>query len=159
MENRAKLPTNADELQARGRDSGILIGDIFYGEKGRLEIDDGGRWTAFDNDDKVITDSTSIREEQSDARVQTGGGSLAHYNNFIAAVRSGKQADLNCDIEEGFRSSILPLIANVSYRVGHELKWDGKKEQFVGDSAANKLLKRNDRKGYVVPNLGGNGST
>ena len=25
----------------------------------------------------------------------------------------------------------------------------------MGDTAANKLLKRNDRKGYVVPNLGG----
>jgi hypothetical protein len=146
-----------ERLQARGRSSGILIGDIFYGEKGRLEIDDGGRWTAFDHDDKVIADSNSIKEEESDARVQTGSGSGGHYGNFIAAVKSGKQSDLTCDIEEGFRSTILPLIANVSYRVGHELKWDGKKEQFVGDAAANKLLKRNDRKGFVVPNLG-NGS-
>ena len=53
---------------------------------------------------------------------------------------------------------MLPLIANISYRVGRELKWDGKKEQFVNDKDANKLLKRNDRKGFVVPNLGGNGA-
>jgi hypothetical protein len=39
--------------------------------------------------------------------------------------------------------------------VGRPLKWDGKKEQFVGDREANKLLRRNDRKGYAIPNLGG----
>jgi predicted dehydrogenase len=152
------LPKDAEELRKRSANSGIMIGDIFYGEKGRLEIDDAGRWTAFDHEDKVITDSSSIKEEESDARNTVGTGTGGHYGNFIDAVKAGKQEMLTCDIEEGYKSSVLPLIANISYRVGHELKWDGKKEQFVGDSAANKLLKRNDRKGYVVPNLGGNGA-
>jgi predicted dehydrogenase len=151
------LPKTPDELRQRSRNSGILIGDIFYGEKGRLEIDDSGRWTAFDHDDKVITDSQNIKEEESDARVQTGTGSGGHYGNFIEAVRQNKQEVLTADIEEGVRSSILPIIANISYRVGRELKWDGKKEQFVNDKDANKFLRRNDRKPFVIPNLG-NGS-
>ena len=48
-----------------------------------------------------------------------------HFGNFIAAVRSGKQADLSCDIEVGYRSSVLPLLGNISYRLGRELKYDG----------------------------------
>jgi predicted dehydrogenase len=152
------LPTNAEGMHKRKDESGILIGDIFYGEKGRLEIDDGGNWTAYTEKNEVITDSKNIKEEESDARVLTGSGSGGHYGNFVEAVKAGKQEMLTCDIEEGYKSSVLPLIANVSYRVGRELKFDGKKEQFVNDRDANKLLKRNDRKGFVVPNLGGNGA-
>ena len=69
-------------------------------------------------------------------------------------MKQGKQELLTCDIETGYRSSVLPIMANIAYRVGRELKWDGKKEQFVGDSAANKLLRRNDRKGYRDPEPG-----
>jgi predicted dehydrogenase len=149
------LPTNAEGMHKRGeRGTGILIGDIWYGEKGRLEMDDGGNWTAFDNDDKVIADSKNIIEEKSDANVTVGQGSGGHYGNFVEAVRANRQDLLTCDIEVGFRSSVLPAIANISYRVGRELKWDGKKEQFVGDAEANKLLRRQDRKGYEIPKLG-----
>jgi hypothetical protein len=148
------LPTNAEGLHKRGNEgTGILIGDIFYGEKGRLEIDDSGRWTVFDDKNNVVADSSSYKEEESDARVQIGGGSGNHYGNFIEAVKSGKQEMLNCDIEEGYRSTVLPLIANISYRLGRDLKFDGKKEQFF-DKDANKLLKRDYRKPFVVPNLG-----
>jgi predicted dehydrogenase len=155
------LPTNAEGMHKRfdskGKEvgTGILIGNIFYGEKGRLEIDDAGNWTAFDDKNEVIADSKNIKEEASDATVTTGSGSGGHYTNFIEAVKANKQELLTCDIEQGFRSSVLPAIANISYRVGRELKFDGKKEQFVGDAQANKLLKRPDRKGFVVPNLGG----
>jgi predicted dehydrogenase len=149
------LPTNAEGMHPRGKDgTGIMIGDIFYGEKGRLEIDDSGNWTAYTDKNEVIADSKNIQEEASDARLTVGGGSGGHYGNFIAAVGANKRELLTCDIEEGFKSSVLPLLANISYRVGRDLKWDGKKEQFVNDKDANKLLKRNDRKPFVVPNLG-----
>ena len=54
-----------------------------------------------------------------------------HFGNFINAVRSGKQADLNCDIEVGYRSSVLPLLGNISYRLGREVNFDGAREEFV----------------------------
>jgi predicted dehydrogenase len=153
------LPTNAEGMHPRRGATGIMIGDIFYGEKGRLEIDDGGNWTAYSADkDEVITDSKSIKEEESDARVQVGTGTAGHYGNFIAAVKAGKQEMLTCEIEEGYKSSLLPILGNISYRVGREVKWDGKKEQFVNDRDASKLLRRNDRKPFTIPNLGGNGA-
>jgi predicted dehydrogenase len=140
-------------------EGGVKIGVVFYGSEGRLEIDADGNWKTFMGPkDEPGPDSKSITEEKANALETVGSGSNGHYANFIDAVRANKQDLLTCDIEVGYRSSILPLIGNIAYRVGHELKWDGKKEQFIGDAAANKLLKRADRKGYVIPTLGGPGS-
>ncbi|WP_373400601.1 hypothetical protein V8V91_02680 [Algoriphagus halophilus] len=68
------------------------------------------------------------------------------------AIRSGKNETLHCDIEEGFISSTLPLIANVSYLTGRQLHFDGKTEKFIKDKEADKLLTRDYRKGFEVPN-------
>ncbi|HEY0705169.1 MAG TPA: Gfo/Idh/MocA family oxidoreductase [Polyangia bacterium] len=138
----------------------IRIGVIFYGTEGRLEIDADGNWkTYFGAKDEPGPDSRTIKEERSNALGLVGTGALAHYRNFIDAVKANKQELLTCDIEVGHRSTILPLITNIAYRQGRALKWDGKKEQFVGDRDANKLLRRAaDRKGFVVPTLGGIGT-
>ena len=77
-----------------------------------------------------------------------GGG--GHYANFIAAMRSGKKEDLTCDIEQGYYSTVLPLLANISLRTGKQLTFDGTKEKFVKNKKADKLLTRKYRKPYVV---------
>ena len=41
-----------------------------------------------------------------------------HFANFIRAVRSGKQEDLNGDILEGHQSTSLCHVGNISYRLG-----------------------------------------
>jgi predicted dehydrogenase len=136
----------------------VQIGVIFYGSEGRLEMDDGGNWwTYMGPKSEPGPDSSKIQEEASDARVTVGQGSGGHYGNFINAVRTGKQSDLTCDVEEGHRSSVLAHMANISYRVGRELQFDGKTERFVGEDSedANKLLKRDYRKGFEVPDLTG----
>ena len=46
------------------------------------------------------------------------GKDANHFANFLAAVRSRKQADLAADILEGHQSSALCHIANISYRLG-----------------------------------------
>ena len=74
-----------------------------------------------------------------------------HYQNFIDAVRAGDPRKLNCDILEGHLSSALPQLANISYRVGRALQFDGKTERIVGDEEANQLLTRAYRKPYAVP--------
>jgi hypothetical protein len=82
-------------------------------------------------------------------------GSSRHCANFVEAIRSGgNQGRLHCDIEVGVRSSTLPLIANIAYRLKTDLKFDGHKEQFIGNVQANAMLKRDDRQGYVVPKIG-----
>ena len=53
-----------------------------------------------------------------------GGG---HFGNFIAAMRSRKQEDLNADILQGHYSAALCHLANISYRLGEQVPFNGKK--------------------------------
>ncbi len=44
-------------------------------------------------------------------------------------------------------------LANISYRVGRRLFFDGATEKFIKDKAADKLLTREYREPYVVPKV------
>ena len=61
-------------------------------------------------------------------------------------------AALHCDIEQGFISSAIPLLANVAYRLGRQLKFNGEKEQFDNDPEADAMLTREYRKPYIISN-------
>jgi hypothetical protein len=75
----------------------------------------------------------------------------SHWGNLIDAIRSGKNEDLNCDIIEGHYSTVLPHLANISYRLGRELKFMGDHEKFANDPEANTMLSRIYRKPYNIP--------
>jgi predicted dehydrogenase len=47
-----------------------------------------------------------------------------HHENFIQAVRSRKVSDLNADVLEGYLSSALCHMGNISYRVGKQAARD-----------------------------------
>ncbi|MBG0860923.1 MAG: Gfo/Idh/MocA family oxidoreductase [Bacteroidales bacterium] len=144
------------EFETRGRytndegDLGIRIGNLFYGTEGYLEID-GGTWKAFRRRENKPFAGSDVGERPTDPTFMAPPGGSNHYGNFIDAIRSGKNEDLNADILEGYMSAALPALANISYRVGRKLTFDGTKEKFVKDKEADKLLTRVYRKPYVVP--------
>jgi predicted dehydrogenase len=149
------LETNGEGLLAGTKGNiGVKIGNIFYGSEGRLEIDADGNWkTYLGPKEEPGPDSKNIKEEKADATVTTGTGMGGHFQNFIDAVVAHNQEKLTCDIEVGYKSSILPHMANISYRLKRELKWDPRKDQFA-DAEANKMLHRKDRKGFQIPKIG-----
>jgi hypothetical protein len=75
----------------------------------------------------------------------------AHFANFIEAVRNRNRENLTAEIEEGHLSTVLSHLANISFRVGRTLRFNTTTEQFIGDSEADKLLRRNYRTPFVVP--------
>jgi predicted dehydrogenase len=134
-------------------EGGQRIGNLFYGSEGWLFIDGNGRdWQSYfgRNNEKGPGSEAPPEKGGSDPLVLTSieGG---HYQNFIDAVRANDRSILTSEIEEGHLSSTLPLIANVSYRVGRELRFDGQTERFVDDDEANALLKDDYRAPFVVP--------
>ncbi|EAZ82797.1 Gfo/Idh/MocA family protein [Algoriphagus machipongonensis] len=147
------------EFETRGRytngegDLGIHIGNVFYGTDGYLEVD-GSTWRAYRQREKEPFAMSKKREAapSSNNNLMAAPGGAEHYANFIDAIRAGNNETLHCDIEEGFVSSVLPLIANVSYLTGSQLMFDGKKEMFVDNKKADKLLTRDYRDQYAVPN-------
>ena len=144
------------EFETRGRYTndesslGIRIGNIFYGTEGYLELD-GGTWKAFRKREKEPFAGSATAEKKSvDPTFMAAPGGTEHYANFIDAIRSGSDDTLHCDIIDGFYSSSLPILANISYRLGRELKFKGDYEKFANDSEADFMLSRNYRKPYVI---------
>jgi predicted dehydrogenase len=144
------------EFETRGRYTneeaslGISIGNMFYGTEGYLEIN-GGQWKAFRKRENQPFAGSNVGEKPTDFMAPPGGNS--HHGNLIDAIRSGKNEDLHCDILEGYMSACLPALANISYRLGRQLKFDGATEKFVKDKQADKLLTRDYREPYVVPKV------
>ncbi|WP_236980942.1 Gfo/Idh/MocA family protein [Membranihabitans maritimus] len=147
------------EFETRGRytngeaTTGVKIGNIFFGTEGWMEVN-GSTWKAFrEREEKPFAGSDM---EQSaaiggDSSFRTAPSSGGHFANFIEGVRSENRFDLNCDIAVGHKSSVLPLIANVSYRLGQGLRFNGEFEKFIDNKEANMMLTRKYRAPYIVP--------
>lgn len=134
------------ELVVRGRytnfegsGEGIEVGNIFYGTEGWLEIN-ADTWRAFRQREKTPFAGSKASSREGN-----------HWANFIESLRSGKSEDLNGEVAEGFYSSCLPLLANISYRLGRELHFMNDYEKFANDTEADTMLKRVYRYPYVVP--------
>ncbi len=74
-----------------------------------------------------------------------------HVDNFLKAMRSRKHTDLNCDIEVGHISAALCHMANIAYRTNEKLRFNPVTERFIGNDEANRLVTRDYRAPFVVP--------
>ncbi len=144
------------EFETRGRysnaesSSDIRVGNVFYGSEGYLELD-GGNWKAFRKREKEpFTGSKGGQNKVADPTFRLAAGGGSHYVNFLDGIRSGKDSTLHCDIKEGYYSSAIPLLANISYRLGRQLKFMNESEKFENDAEADKMLTRDYRKPYVI---------
>jgi predicted dehydrogenase len=134
-------------------EAGVRIGNIFYGTKGWLWIEEAGKtWQSYFGPKNEKGPGT---ERPAGEKVEATGLTTTespHYQNFIDAIRADNPKLLACDITEGHLSSTLPHLANISYRVGRALVFDGAKETFVNDKEADRLLTRDSyRKGFEIP--------
>jgi hypothetical protein len=135
------------EMETRGRytnhegSRGQEVGNLFYGSDGWLEIS-GNTWKAFRKRGK----EAFAGSKEGEGRVRE-----SHWANFVEGVRAGKNEALHGDILDGHLSTSLCHLANISYRVGRSLKFNGDKEKFVNDAEADALLTRVYRKPYTFP--------
>jgi predicted dehydrogenase len=135
-------------------EGGVRIGNIFCGTKGWLWIDETGRrWQSYKGPLGAKNEKGPGAEPPAGTNTEVGltTTEFPHYQNFVDAIRAGDPKLLTCDILEGHLSSTLPHLANIAYRVGHSLVFDGKKETFVNDKKADALLTREYRKGFEIP--------
>jgi hypothetical protein len=85
-------------------DKGVSVGDIIYGTEGFVAIgSDYGTAVAYDKSGKLV---------------KKFKGSGSHFSNFVNAIKSHKQSDLNCPIVEGHYSAVACHVGNISYRIG-----------------------------------------
>jgi predicted dehydrogenase len=113
------------------------IGNIFYGSKGYLAIEGYDSYMSW------------LGESQEPGPRANGTGN--HFANFIDAVINRRKQDLTAPIEEGHKSTMLVTLANVSYRLGRTLRFDGKTQKVIGDDEANRMLHGMFRAPFTVP--------
>jgi len=110
------------------------FGVEFYGENGSLRIDGGG----YSIRDKGGQELESHEGPSSDE---------VHCSDFLAAIRTGAHRDLQAEIEEGYKSTLLPLLGNIAHRTGAALTC-GEEGRIVGNPEAEALWQRDYEPGW-----------
>jgi hypothetical protein len=94
------------------------------------------------------------REPGASGVAEKGVDTGPHMANFLDAVKSRRKEDLHAEVEEGVASVTLVHLANISYRLKRELRWDPATWSFPDDAEANAMRTRPQyRAPYVVPAL------
>lgn len=103
----------------------------WVGETGRVRVNRG----AF-----LETDPPNLALEPIGAGEEHLYASDNHKDNWLECVRTRREPI--CPVEIGHRTATVCHIGNIAYWLRRSLKWDPKKEEFVNDPEANRLLQR-----------------
>jgi predicted dehydrogenase len=106
--------------KAMDKYKGADIGIVVECEGGYVRINNYEGATAFDKEGKQL---------------KRFDGGENHFANFIKAVRSRNESDLNAPIREGHLSSALCHTANISHRLGSHASADAIREQLKGPAS------------------------
>lgn len=131
-----KMLIYEQRLWTQYHQDGFENGVAFYGTQGNLIIGRRG-WKIIERRNKVAFDKPVNFTD------------IPHLDNFLTCVKNGQTP--NCDIEEGYRSTLLAHLGNLSYRVGRPLSFDRASQTIRQDEQANALLKRLGRPGFLIP--------
>ena len=132
-------------VEVVAEDEGVL----FEGENGRIFVN-RGRITGKpieeqDRDpalkEKIMTDVKALFK-----------GNLAklgdHMGNFFEGFKHN--LPVISDVESQHRTVSVCHLGNISIRVGRKIEWDAEKQEIVGDSEANSMLRRAQRAPYQI---------
>jgi len=130
------------------------VGEIFFGSEGYMIFPDYASYYTFlgpNREPGPFKTHGEIDAAKGYAGTYWRTESVPHFRNWVAAIRSGKHEDLNADVEQGHLSCSVCHMAKISCKLGRSVHLDPKTERFVNDPEADKFLRREYRKPYVVP--------
>ncbi len=120
------------------------VGCYFYGTKGTFHMGWRDGWTFYPANPREAV----VREK---ARLQEPDGHNIKllWADFLDSIDRGRRPA--ADIEPAHRSTCASLLGMLSWKLGRSVRWDGEKEQVVGDAEANRLLARKYRAPWEYP--------
>lgn len=158
---------------------GAKIGNVFHGTDGYVVLTSYNGGAAFDKDGKMVTTFSgggdhyrnfidamrSRKRENLRGEIYEGhlSSALCHLGNISYLVGEpqsfGRKPDMGnneaaYETYERFSQHLSENgvdMQNGHFQMGRKLNIDAKKENFKGDKEANKLLTRQYREGFVVP--------
>jgi predicted dehydrogenase len=132
-------------------------GATFYGDKGTLKANvHGYDFTPSEQGAAAVHKEVDYElDKYPDDKNEKGIELFAspavryHMKDLLAAIETrGRPV---ADVEEGARSTISCILANISMQLGRTLAWDAARGQVIGDDEANRLLRRPYRQPWVHP--------
>ncbi len=133
-------------------EQGATVGNIFYGEKGIIVVDGYNKYKSYLGKNREPGKSGDDGGKAASGMARGAGGTTGHFTNFIEAVRKHDKTILNGPVETAHLASGLAHLGNIAYRLERVLTFNPNSERFVNDPVADKMLTRNYRGDYVVPN-------
>ncbi len=118
---------------------GFDSGNAFYGTEGYMIFSRRGYFQVYLGKD----------EEKGPGMANGPTGHPEHMYNFLDCVRSREQPIANAEIAH--LSCGLVHLGEIAYRVGRVLHFDPEKEQFLNDPEADKLLTKEYREPWSMP--------
>ena len=122
------------------------IGAYFYGTRGTLHIGWRDGWTFYpaNGRDKLVHEDSQLQEPD-------GHNLKLLWADFLDAIADKRPP--TASIEIAHRSSVLPLLGMLSWKLGRSIEWNGEKERIENDPAANQLLSRIYRAPWRYPEV------
>ena len=118
---------------------GFDSGNAFYGTEGYMIFSRRGYFQVYLG-----------KEEEKGPGMSSGPrGHPEHMHNFLDCVRSREQPVANAEVAH-FSCGLVHL-GEIAYRVGRVLHFDPEKEQFLDDTEADKLLTKEYREPWSIP--------
>ncbi len=148
--DQAETP-NTQTVTWQYADGSAIVGEIrglytkesmywdFFGSKGHLHIAANGEFQILLGRNKQTEPPVEPLPE------------MNHYANFAEAVRTRNRDMLAAEIRETHLSTALCHLGNIAYRVRREVRFDPAAGRFIDAPDADKLLTRQYRPPYIVP--------
>jgi len=125
-------------------DWGPGLGAIFVGERGKIEI----------NRNKIASNPAELVQSPDNPGPNKKPETQYHIEDWIDGIRTRKRC--TADIEIGQRSSTVCYLVDIVRDIGHvgeKFTWDPRAERFTNCDEANRLLARERRKEYELPQI------
>jgi len=125
------------------------VGAIIYGEKGSMFLDAKNAYSIYDLEGKVLKE---VRDESAfDTLNPSDPGGVAgrpHIQDFVRAIKTGEKP--NSDVLNGYKSTLLVQLGNISQRVGRSLDINPDNGHILNDNEAQKLWSRKYEQGWEM---------
>lgn len=142
--NGAVLNVN-DQYVSKDGKTKFPNGILFEGSQGRIFVN-RGKLTGKPVEELSETDNKNLQEAV--AKLYGNKPISSHMQNFFECVKD--RTEPIADVYTHHRTMTSCHMCNIALMVGEDLKWDPKKEEFIGNEMANQLMSRPSRNKFLA---------
>lgn len=131
-------------LNQHSTQKGENVGVYFHGTEGTFHMAWLDGWTFYPADpNKEIIHQTAQLDQPDQQNIRLV------WQDFLQCVKNGETP--KASIDAGRQATNMALLGMLSQKIGRSIEWDAERDEIKDDPAANALLRRNYRGGWVYP--------